>query len=330
MWKMIKAVGLLSGGLDSTLAARVMLDQGVEVHAINFFSPFCTCTPKSAGCPAVVTAIRNLGGISLKRVVLGDEYLEMVQHPKHGYGRGMNPCLDCRIMKLKKAGEYMREIGASFLFTGEVLGQRPMSQHRSALKIIDEGSGLGSLTLRPLSALHLEPTAPELEGWVNRAQLLDISGRTRRRQMELADEAGIKDYPCPAGGCLLTDKNFAGRMRDYFRHTDKPSIKDIALLKVGRHHRLQNGDKIIIARNEDECRVMKQPAINDYHLIEPDFTGPVVILQGNDVPCAMAYLLHHTQKTPARDATVRHSFMGRSERIAVSRAATIPAPASES
>lgn len=224
----------------------------------------------------------------------------------------------------------MREIGASFLFTGEVLGQRPMSQRRSALRTIDEDSGLGGLILRPLSALHLDPTVPEREGWVNRSQLLDISGRTRKRQMALADEAGIRDYPCPAGGCLLTDRAFAARLRDYFHHTAKPSIKDITLLKTGRHRRLQNGDKIVIARNEGEGRALTQMAKEDYHLLVPDFPGPTVILQGENVACAMACLLRHTTKPVTGDATVHHSFMGRSEQIAVSTAAAVSALASES
>lgn len=162
-----KAVGLLSGGLDSTLAAKFMLEQGIEVCAINFTSPFCTCTPKKAGCAAVITAVRELGNIRLRRVSLGDEYLEMVKSPKHGYGSGINPCIDCRIMKVRKAGEYMKEIGASFLFTGEVLGQRPMSQHRQAIDIIDRKSDLKGRILRPLSAAHFEPTIPEQEGMVD-------------------------------------------------------------------------------------------------------------------------------------------------------------------
>jgi len=221
----IRAVGLLSGGLDSTLSAKLMLEQGIEVYAINFTSPFCTCTPKSAGCAAVITAVRELGDIPLRRVALGDEYLEMVRNPRHGYGSGMNPCIDCRIMKIRKAGEYMGDIGASFLFTGEVLGQRPMSQHRQAIQMIDRESGLEGLVLRPLSAAHFKPTRPETEGWVDRSSLLGISGRSRKPQISLAAEKNIRNYPCPAGGCLLTDKNIARRMDDYFRFTEKPSIK---------------------------------------------------------------------------------------------------------
>ncbi len=150
----IKAVGLLSGGLDSTLAAKLLLEQGIEVHAINFTSPFCTCTPKKSGCAAVVTAVKALGNIPLKRVGLTDEYIEIVKNPKHGYGAGLNPCIDCRILKIKKAGEYMAKIGGSFLFTGEVLGQRPMSLHKPSLDLIDRESGLKGYSLWPLSASH--------------------------------------------------------------------------------------------------------------------------------------------------------------------------------
>lgn len=175
----IRAIGLLSGGLDSTLAAKLMLEQGIDVYVINFTSPFCTCTPKKAGCAAVITAVKELDGIPLKRIALKDEYLEIVRNPMHGHGSGMNPCIDCRIMKIRKAGKYMHEMGASFVFTGEVLGQRPMSQHRAAIDIIDRESGLKDYILRPLSAANFKPTVPEIKGWVDRSKLLDISGRSR-------------------------------------------------------------------------------------------------------------------------------------------------------
>jgi tRNA U34 2-thiouridine synthase MnmA/TrmU len=236
-----KAVGLLSGGLDSTLAAKLMLEQGIEVYAVNFTSPFCTCTPKNAGCAAVVTAVKGLGNIPLKQVALRDEYLEMVRAPKHGYGSGMNPCIDCRILKIQKAGEYMRQINASFLFTGEVLGQRPMSQHKRALELIDRESGMGRYTLRPLSAVQLEPTIPEVNGLIDRTKLLGISGRSRKRQISLADEKDIKDYPCPAGGCLLTDRHFADKIRDYLAFTKQPCLKSEDIFDFPTVTRLSSG-----------------------------------------------------------------------------------------
>ena len=303
----IKAVGLLSGGLDSTIAAKLILEQGIEVHAINFTSPFCTCTPKQAGCAAVITAVRQLGNVKLKRVALGPEYLKIVQNPKHGHGTGLNPCLDCRILKIQKAGEYMREIGAKFIFTGEVLGQRPMSQHKRALAIIDRDSGLGGLILRPLSAAKLAPTIPEQEGWVDRDRLLGLSGRSRKPQMALAASKNILDYPCPAGGCLLTDKNFAQRLRDYFTHTPTPSLGDMALLKIGRHFRIDNGDKVIVARDEGECRRMDQLCKEDDHLIKPiDFAGPSVILKGSRIEAAVAKLKRYTRITLNESARVLH------------------------
>jgi tRNA-specific 2-thiouridylase len=303
----IRAVGLLSGGLDSTLAAKLMLEQGIEIHAINFTSPFCTCTPKKAGCAAAITAVKELGDIDLKRIALKNEYLKMVKNPKHGHGRGMNPCIDCRIMKIMKAEEYMREIGASFLFTGEVLGQRPMSQHRRAIEIIDHESGLKDYILRPLSAVHFEPTIPEREGWVARSKMLGISGRSRRIQISLAEEKGIKDYPCSAGGCLLTDKNFADKMRDYFAFTEKPLMKDIPLLKIGRHFRQDNGYKIIFARNEHETKSLNNLCRKGDHFLAPvDFSGPAVILQGNSIAAALEKMLLYTKKFVPETACVTH------------------------
>ena len=309
----IKAIGLLSGGLDSTLAASLMVAQGIEVHAINFTSPFCQCTSKNACCASVITAVQQLGDIPLKRVFLGDDYLELVRNPRHGYGAGMNPCLDCRIIKIKKAAAYMEEIGASFIFTGEVLGQRPMSQHKRALQIIDRESGIADIILRPLSALHFSPTLPERQGWVDRNKLLSISGRSRKDQIHLAQEKGITDYPCPAGGCLLTDKNFAGRLKDYFLFSPKPSIQDMALLKTGRHFRLENGDKVIVSRNEEEGeRLMELHQQDDYLLVPENFSGPVVVLQGKDIQMAIQKLLFYTKKFSPGKMSIECTCQGKS------------------
>ena len=247
-------------------------------------------------------------------VAMKDEYLEIVQDPKHGYGSGMNPCLDCRILKIKKAGAYMREIGASFLFTGEVLGQRPMSQHRRSINLIDRESGYKGYILRPLSARHFEPTIPEEKGFVDRNKLLAITGRSRKIQMSLAAEKGINDYPCPAGGCLLTDKYFAGRLRDYLKYTKFPSMRDIPLLKTGRHFRLENGDKIIVARNERECHLLKKLCDENDHLFDPvDFSGPTVVLQGNSVEDAVEKLLYYTKRASSEKVDIVHSHRGSDE-----------------
>lgn len=277
-----KAVGLLSGGLDSTLAAKILIDQGIEVYAINFVSPFCTCTPKSMGCSAVSRAVEQLGGIPLKKVALGDDYLHMVKSPRHGYGRGINPCIDCRIMKVRKAAEYMNEIGASCIFTGEVLGQRPMSQHRKAMNIIDKESGIAGLILRPLSAAHFEPTQPELQGIIDRSKLLDFQGRTRKPQIELAKEKNIIDYPCPNGGCLLTDERFASRLTHYFSKNENVSVNDMPLLKTGRHQFTPDGKMVIIARDEKECNTLKRIAPRKmYTYIPNNFAGPVIVSESS-------------------------------------------------
>ena len=311
----IRAVGLLSGGLDSTLAAKLILEQKIEVRAINFTSPFCTCTPKKSGCAAVITAVKQLGDIPLKRVQLGDEYLKIVQNPKHGYGSGLNPCLDCRILKIQKAGKYMREIGASFLFTGEVLGQRPMSQHKRALDLIDRESGFQDYILRPLSAKHFKPTIPERNGYVDRSKLLGISGRSRKRQISLAADKAIKDYPCPAGGCLLTDNHFSERMRDYLRFTERPSMKDISLLKIGRHFRLTNGDKVVVGHDESECERLSRICHEEDHLLVPiNFSGPTVILQGNSFETAVDKMLEYTNRSLPKTPNIEH-LHGKNRRI---------------
>jgi tRNA U34 2-thiouridine synthase MnmA/TrmU len=272
----IKALALLSGGLDSTLATELILKQGIDVVALNFTSPFCLC--KKGGCGATEAA-KQLN-VPLKVVHVGDEYLKMVRKPKHGYGRNMNPCIDCRIFIVKKAKKYAKEIDASFIFTGEVLDERPMSQHFKAMKIIEEEAGLKGKILRPLSARLLPETVIEKKGLVNRKKLLDIHGRSRKPQIKLAREFNIKDYPCPAGGCLLTYKEYANKLRDLFKHKKRCSMADVALLKVGRHFRLGE-NKIIVGRNEAENKILtSKKARNDYYFEVPDVGGPITVLQG--------------------------------------------------
>jgi tRNA-specific 2-thiouridylase len=239
----------------------------------------------------------------------------MVQNPKHGRGSGMNPCIDCRITKIRSAGRYMQQTGASFLFTGEVLGQRPMSQHSKAIEIIDRESGLQGYILRPLSALHLKPTIPEKRNWVRRDNLLGISGRSRKAQISLADRVGISNYPCPSGGCLLTDGNFSERIRDYFTHTESPSMRDIPLLRVGRHFRIDSANKVIVARNEQEGRQLKTLCRESDHLLIPhNFTGPVVILQGDAYGFAFEKILRYTKKSIPEPPEILHIYRGK-ERI---------------
>lgn len=255
-----KALALLSGGLDSTLAVKVMLDQGIAVEALNFISPFCTCTGKNAGCKSEAVRVAAEFNIPIKVMNKGVEYLEIVRNPRHGYGKGMNPCVDCRIFLLRKAREYMAESGADFVFTGEVLGQRPMSQRRDTLRVIERESGLAGLLLRPLSAKHFEPTIPEQEGWVDRNRLLAIQGRSRKEQIQLADELDVKNYPCPAGGCLLTELSFVSKVKDVFVHSEELNLRDFRLLKLGRHFRLSRATKLIVGRDDGENTVLENAA----------------------------------------------------------------------
>lgn len=279
-----KAVILLSGGLDSTLAARILLEQGIDLHAIHFTSPFCTCSRgargNGGGCRSAARVVAGEMGIPIRTVAKGEEYLEIVKNPRFGRGSAMNPCVDCRIFTLRKAKEFMEEIGASFLVTGEVLGQRPMSQRIDALRGIEKHSGCSGIVLRPLSAKHLPPTLPEREGWVDREKLLAITGRSRKEQIRLAENFGVGDYPCPAGGCMLTDKTFAVKVRDLLLHSPTFGMHDAHLLKAGRHFRV-GAVKAIVAKSEEEnrrlealCRGKETVYISHSH------PGPSVLLRG--------------------------------------------------
>jgi len=269
----MKALALLSGGLDSTLAVKVILDQGIDVVGINFVSPFHISDKNE------VEKVAKKFKIPLKTVNLDKDYLRVIRNPKHGYGKHMNPCIDCRIFMLKKAKEYAEEIGASFIFTGEVLDERPMTQTRENLDLIEKEAGLKGKLLRPLSAKLLPKTEAE-KGWVDRKKLLDIKGRSRKRQIELAKKYRIKEYPSPAGGCLLTYKEFADKVRDLLKQKKKVSIKDINLLKIGRHFRFKK-NKIIVGRNEEENKqLLKMKEKNDYYFEVPGCGSPITILRG--------------------------------------------------
>lgn len=274
--KRTKAVALLSGGLDSTLAVKLVLDQGIDVEAVNFVSPFCLC--RKGGCGALEVA-KNLN-IPLKTITVGEEYLRIVRKPQFGYGKNMNPCIDCRIFMLKKAKKYAEEMGASFIFTGEVLGQRPMSQHRKTLGIIEKEAGLKGKILRPLSAKLLPPTEVEKKGLVSRETLLGIEGRSRKKQIRLAQELKVTEYSCPGGGCLLTYREFTSKLKDLFEHKKRISLKDVRLLKVGRHFRFGK-NKIIVGRNEAENGLLLQMKMtNDYCFEAQDTGSPITLLQG--------------------------------------------------
>jgi len=276
----MKAIALLSGGLDSTLAAKVVLDLGIELEALNFLTVFCTCTHRGETCLASQKAVSALG-IPLNVLNVSEEYLHVVKNPKHGYGSNMNPCIDCRIFMMKKAKAHMEQIGASFIVTGEVLGERPMSQRRDSMRLIEKEAGLDGLILRPLSAKLLPASIPEKEGWVDREKLLKIQGRSRKPQIQLADHYGIRDYPCPAGGCLLTDPGFAKRIRDLMHHHSDFTLNDVHLLKMGRHFRLSPRLKLVVGRNEEENqKIQTFSGEGDILLRLSRFPGPLSLLRG--------------------------------------------------
>jgi tRNA U34 2-thiouridine synthase MnmA/TrmU len=278
-----KVVALLSGGLDSRLAVKMMQKQGFEVEAVAIKTPFCDFDC-GRGCGFEIRETADNLGVKLKTVYLGDEYIEMLKHPKHGFGSGMNPCIDCRAMMFEAGKKHMEEIGAEFIISGEVLGQRPMSQHAPALKIIEKESGLEGKIVRPLSAALLPPTEPELNGLIKREDLGKIRGRSRKEQLKMAQEFGIENPPNAGGGCLLTDPAFAIRAKDLFKHVETPTTNDIDLLKIGRHFRFDEKTKLVVGRNQDENEVIKALALDKDVLLEAkDHVGPVTLLRGENV-----------------------------------------------
>lgn len=277
----MKAIALVSGGLDSTLAVRLLKEQGIEIIILNFKTPFCLCDRKtSSGCGNFARKVADSLDIEFRVVNVTNEFFDILKNPRYGYGSNMNPCIDCRILFLRKAKEFMQRVGARFIITGEVLGQRPMSQHKQALKLIERESGLEGLVLRPLSAKLLEETLPEREGWIDRDKLLSLSGRTRKPQMELAKTLEIKDYPCAAGGCLLTDPGFAKRVKDLIAYGEL-NLNNVELLKTGRHFRLSRSTKLIVGRDEREnSRLLDLAKENDYLFSPSDIKGPASLGRG--------------------------------------------------
>jgi len=269
-----KCVALISGGLDSALAAKLMLEQGIEVQGLFLSMSWGCCEKDKAQACA-----RRLG-IPLMVLGVGDAYLDVIRRPKYGYGSGMNPCVDCRIYMFRIAKTYMEELGAGFVVTGEVLGQRPMSQLRRPLDLIEAESGLEGLLLRPLSAQLLDPTLPELLGVVDRQRLLRMVGRSRQEQLALARDKDLTEYSTPAGGCLLTDEHFAKKTRDLFAHEERPTTKDMELLTLGRHYRISPTTKIILGRNALENLMLEGYTDHGYTCMRPKFAGPAALIVG--------------------------------------------------
>lgn len=272
--KTIKAIALFSGGLDSILAVRLVLEQGIEVEAVNFTSVFYPSLQ-------TVSSIAKDLKIKLKVFEVSREFFKILKNPKHSYGSNLNPCIDCHIFMFKKAAEYMRRAGGQFLISGEVLGERPMSQNKNSLKLIEKEAGLKGFILRPLSAKLLEQTIAEKEGLIEREKLLSISGRSRRPQLQLAQRFGITNYPAPAGGCLLTDEGFSRRMRDLMQRKKFFTVSDVELLKVGRHFRLGERTKLAVGRNAEENDKLSKLARNrDHYFYSMKTKGPVGIGRG--------------------------------------------------
>ncbi len=274
-----KAISLISGGLDSILATKLIMDQGIEVTGFHFTSPFSSRRDKEKGAMAIKTASEL--GIELIIRHKEEDYLDVLRNPRHGYGKNMNPCIDCRIYMLKIIARVMAETGNSFVVTGEVLGQRPMSQRRETIRQIEQESGLEGLIVRPLSGRCFAATVPEIEGILDRKDLLDITGRSRTAQYTLAKKYNFKEFSKPGGGCLLTDPIFSVKLRELFSKDKDFTLKDIDFLSVGRHFRLREDTKLIVGRNQDENERLQSMCAPPYVFFSPvDFKGPQAVLKG--------------------------------------------------
>ena len=286
-----RAVALISGGLDSLLAAKVMLDQGIHVEGINFYTGFCVeghthaIRKKDKAKPKRNNALWSAEqlGIKLHIIDIIDEYKDVLINPKHGYGANMNPCLDCKIFMISKAKQWMEENGFDFIITGEVMGQRPMSQRKDLLPVVVRESGADDLLVRPLCAKNLDATLPEREGWIDREKMKGFSGRNRKPQMALAKEYGFEDYATPAGGCcFLTDKSYSDKLVDLWQARNKKEyeLDDIMLLKVGRHLRPAPHFKLIVSREDGENKFL-QGYKKRFACIEiKSHNGPLTLIDG--------------------------------------------------
>ncbi|GAB4224482.1 MAG: DUF814 domain-containing protein [Francisella sp.] len=290
--KKIKAVSLISGGLDSMLATKMILEQGIHVEGINFFTGFCVeghthairkrDKEKQKRNNALWVAEKL--GIKLHIIDVIEEYKDVLLNPKYGYGANMNPCLDCKIFMIKKAKEWAKENGFDFIITGEVIGQRPMSQRRDTMPVVQKKSGADDILLRPLSAKNLPETKPEREGWVDRSKLMGITGRGRKEQIKMAHKWGIEDYATPAGGCcFLTDKQYSDKLVDLWkaRNSREYEFDDIMLLKVGRHMRYKTEYKFIIGREEGENNYLNGYKNKFTYVYCASHPGPLVLIDGN-------------------------------------------------
>ncbi len=310
----IKALGLFSGGLDSQLAACVLRNQGVGVELVVFDSPFYD--PSSA-----IKATESLG-FPLHIVDFTDSIVGLVNHPPHGFGSHMNPCIDCHALMFRTAGQMMTKMGFDFIFTGEVLNQRPMSQNRSSLALVAKDSTFADLVLRPLCAKLLEPTKPEREGWVDREQLLGLSGRGRKPQFALAKQFGIKEYPSPAGGCRLTEPGYSLRLADLKKHEGLSDKRALTLLRFGRHFRFASGTKYILGRHaQDNAEIENLADASDKILVPVNIPGPSGLLPPSasetDEETAARILARYTHMPPDQEVIVKIRSLNQSHEISV-------------
>jgi tRNA U34 2-thiouridine synthase MnmA/TrmU len=270
----MRALALISGGLDSILAAKLIQNQGIEIIPTNFKIPFCKKQD-------IASLIKEYLGLDLETIDISADFLNLLAQPKHGFGSNMNPCIDCKILMLQKAGQLLANFGAEFVVTGEVVGQRPMSQHRQALELIIKESGLAGLVVRPLCALLLPETVPEIKGWIKREKLLGLNGRSRKGQFSLAKEFKFEKFAQPAGGCSLTNPEFAKRIKDLIKHQEL-DMENVELLKIGRHFRISQEAKLIVGRNQKENNQLDEFLETGDYLFMPreDIAGPTALGKG--------------------------------------------------
>jgi len=298
----MKALALFSGGLDSILAVKLIENQGIDVIGIFFETPFFSSQKAMQSAQYI--------GLPLEVVDITDSHLKIVLNPRHGYGKGLNPCIDCHALMFKRAGEMLKNEEAGFIITGEVVGQRPMSQNIRSLSIISHDSGFKDLILRPLSAKRLPESLPEKEGWVIRERLLGLSGRSRQPQIEFAKKFGLKEYPAPGGGCLLTEEVFSRRLQDLITFNPRFSRRDIELLKRGRHFRISETSKVVVGRNQRENELISSlRRERDTILAVESFPGPTVLATGDlspeEIEVAASITVSYSDATAAQSVAVR-------------------------
>ncbi len=315
---------MLSGGLDSLLTVKTLLDLGLDVHPVHLVMPFGIPSDKP------LRVEKACAGIGIKPVIIsrGRAFMDMVRKPRFGYGKNMNPCIDCRIAMFKNAKRIMREVGGDFIATGEVIGQRPMSQRRDAMSLIDREADVKGLILRPLCAKNLEPSIAEINGLVDREKLYDYTGRSRKPQIALAKKLGITDYPTPAGGCEVTEPGFSARLRHLFEITEKDEVDDWNMLLVGRHIILGPKTKAIVSRNEKENKWLEKFSKDGDGILEPvNFPGPTAAITGShnqeDVSFLAAVMLKYGKPpSDGKEGEVEYRFQGKRSIVKIKHGAT--------